>query len=155
MFGTQNYFWPKPLILFLRTFLWTQNISGNNNISGHNIFYDQNVVQPKFIWIQKNLDHQFNPYQIFGTKLCLDPKLFGLNKNVDQQFHPNQIFHLTKKKYCTQTKIFWPEMLFEELKENSSVALLSSTCFYFHLKNPKNPGGWRPWYWNQISPALF
>ena len=96
------------------------------------------------------LDHQFYPYQIFGTKLCLDPKLFGLKKNVDQQFHldqilgPNffqtqvffdQIFDLILKKFCTQAKIFWPEMLFEELKENSSVALLSSTCLASLLRS--------------------
>ena len=47
------------------------------------------------------------------------------------QTQPNIWFD--QANFCTQTKIFWPEMLFGELKENSSVALLSSTCLIFQI----------------------
>ena len=103
------------LILLDLTFFWT-NFFSDLNFVGSKICLD-----PKLFGLKNMLDQHFHPYQIFGTKLFSDPSLFRPNIWFDQQ------------NFCTQTKIFWPEMLLGESKENSSVALLSSTCLYYFL----------------------
>ena len=112
-----------------------------------NIFLTQHFLGYNFLQKKCGPKHFLTKQQqIFGTHSFLGPTFFGTNifydPNLDQQLQPDQIVFWDKTffnpsslfdqtKFCTQTEIFWHEMLFGELMENSSVALLSSTCLLF------------------------
>ena len=96
---------------------WTQHVFGSINLLTQHLFGPEICLDPRFVWTQK----LFGPkivldLKVLGPNIFLDLTLFCARKISQHKISLDPTLFWTTKVFGTQTEIFWPQILFGELK---------------------------------------